>query len=201
MYDLNDNGFDAKQGVTIFNDGNAGLVNDVKMSVYKKGKEDKENAPDYKVTFTDSSGGEVSSSYWYATKDTQYSTIEEQARKQGKSMKHIIHAVYGAGFEIPFIAKSPKELLDMSMKCIKDGLSSSPSKFRIFATYGTLNSVKNYIQPRSWVPFVESMNTSEDATRLKLAPTIDAMARVEESQPVLRDAKADDLLDTSKDDW
>ncbi len=201
MYNLNDDGFNAKQGVTIFNDGNAGLVNDVKMSVYKKGKDDKENAPDYKVTFTDSSGGEVSSSYWYATKDTQYSTIEEQARKQGKSMKHIIHAVYGASFEIPFIAKSPKELLDMSMKCIKDGLSSSPSKFRIFATYGTLNSVKNYIQPRSWVPFVESMNTSEDATRLKLAPTIDAMARVEESQPVLQDAKADDLLDTSGDDW
>jgi len=201
MYDLNDNGFDAKQGVTIFNDGNAGLVNDVKMSVYKKTKDDKENAPDYKVTFTDSSGGEVSSSYWYATKDTQYSTIEEQARKQGKSMKHIIHAVYGASFEIPFIAKSPKELLDMSMKCIKDGLASTPSKFRIFATYGTLNSVKNYIQPRSWVPFVESMNTSEDATRLKLAPSIDAMARVEESQPVLQDAKADDLMDTSGDDW
>ena len=201
MYNLNDDGFNAKQGVTIFNDGNAGLVNDVKMSVYKKTNEDKENAPDYKVTFTDSSGGEVSSSYWYATKDTQYSTIEEQARKQGKSMKHIIHAVYGASFEIPFIAKSPKELLDMSMKCIKDGLSSSPSKFRIFATYGTLNSVKNYIQPRSWVPFVESMNTSEDATRLKLAPTIDAMARVEESQPVLQDAKADDLMDTSGDDW
>lgn len=201
MYNLNDDGFNAKQGVTIFNDGNAGLVNDVKMSVYKKTKEDKENAPDYKVTFTDSNGGEVSSSYWYATKDTQYSTIEEQARKQGKSMKHIIHAVYGASFEIPFIAKSPKELLDMSMKCIKDGLSSSPSKFRIFATYGTLNSVKNYIQPRSWVPFVESMDTSEDATRLKLAPTIDAMARVEESQPVLQDAKADDLMDTSGDDW
>ena len=201
MYNLNDDGFNAKQGVTIFNDGNAGLVNDVKMSVYKKTKDDKENAPDYKVTFTDSSGGEVSSSYWYATKDTQYSTIEEQARKQGKSMKHIIHAVYGASFEIPFIAKSPKELLDMSMKCIKDGLASTPSKFRIFATYGTLNSVKNYIQPRSWVPFVESMNTSEDATRLKLAPSIDAMARVEESQPVLQDAKADDLMDTSGDDW
>lgn len=201
MYNLNDNGFDAKQGVTIFNDGVAGLVNDVKMSVYKKGKDDKENAPDYKVTFTDSSGGEVSSSYWYATKDTQYSTVEEQARKQGKSMKHIIHAVYGASFEIPFIAKSAKELLDMSMKCIKEGLTSTPGKFRIFATYGTLNSVKNYIQPRSWVPFVESMNTSEDATRLKLAPTIDAMARVEESQPVLQDAKADDLMDSSTDDW
>ena len=53
MYDLNDNGFDAKQGVTIFNGGVAGLVNDLKMSVYKKTKEDKENAPDYKVVFTD----------------------------------------------------------------------------------------------------------------------------------------------------
>ena len=58
-----------------------------------------------------------------------------------------------------------------------------------------------YIQPRSWVPFVESMSTSEDSTRLKLAPTIDAMARVEESQPELQGAKADDLMDTSTDDW
>ncbi len=200
MYDLNDNGFDAKQGVTIFNGGVAGLVNDLKMSVYKKTKEDKENAPDYKVVFTDSNGGECSTSYWYVTKDTQYSTIDEQVRKQGKSMKHIIHAIYGADHEIGFKASNAKELLDHAMKYIKDGLASA-GKFRVFATYGTLNATKKYIQPRSWVPFVESMNVDEASTRLKLAPTVDAIERIEESQPVLQDAKAEDLMDTSTDDW
>ena len=200
MYDLNDNGFDAKQGATIFNGGVAGLVNDVKMSVYKKTKEDKENAPDYKVVFTDSNGGECSTSYWYVTKDTQYSTIDEQVKKQGKSMKHIIHAIYGADHQIAFKAENPKELLDHAMKYIKDGLASA-GKFRIFATYGTLNATKKYIQPRSWVPFVESMSIDEASTRLRLAPTVDAIERIEESQPVLQDAKADDLMDASTDDW
>jgi uncharacterized protein (DUF736 family) len=59
MYDLNDSGFDAATGgnAVIFNGGVAGLVNDVKMSVYKKKPDDKENAPDYKITFTDDNGG------------------------------------------------------------------------------------------------------------------------------------------------
>ena len=200
MYDLNDNGFDAKQGATIFNGGVAGLVNDINISVYKKTKEDKENAPDYKVVFTDSNGGECSTSYWYVTKDTQYSTIDEQVKKQGKSMKHVIHAIYGADHQIAFKASNPKELLDHAMKYIKDGLANA-GKFRIFATYGTLNATKKYIQPRSWVPFVESMSVDEASTRLRLAPTVDAIERIEESQPVLQEAKADDMMDASTDDW
>ena len=51
------------------------------------------------------------------------------------------------------------------------------------------------------VPFVESMSVDETSTRLKLAPTVDAVTRIEESQPVLQDAKAEDLMDTSTDDW
>ena len=199
MYNLNDNGFDAKQGVTIFNGGVAGLVNDVKMSVYKKKPEDKENAPDYKITFTDSDGGECSSSYWYVTKATQYSTEDEQVRKQGISMKHVIHAIYGSAFDIPVNATNPKDFLDQSMKCIKDGFAANQGKYRIFATYGTLNSTKQYIQPRSWVPFVESMSIDEISTRLKLAPTIDAIVRVEKDQPTLAPANADDLI--KGDDW
>tara|TARA_S200002703_G_scaffold33843_1_gene29290 strand:- start:3520 stop:4119 length:600 start_codon:yes stop_codon:yes gene_type:complete len=199
MYDLNDSGFDAAGGSTvIFNGGVAGLVNDVKMSVYKKKPDDKENAPDYKITFTDDNGGECSTSYWYVTKDTQYSTVEEQVKKQGKSMKHIIHAVYGADHQIGFKANNPKELLDQAMKYIKDGLASA-GKFRVFATYGTVNAPKQYIQPRSWVPFVESMSVDVSQTRLKLAVTIDAMDRIVKDEVEVATAKADELLEG--DDW
>lgn len=198
MYNLNDSGFDAASGnAVIFNGGVAGLVNDVKMSVYKKKPDDKENAPDYKVTFTDSNGGECSTSYWYITKDTQYNTVDEQVRRQGKSMKHIIHAIYGADYEIPVNATNAKELLDQSMKCIKDGLATA-GKFRIFATYGTLNATKQYIQPRSWVPFVESMSVDQSQTRLKLAPTVDAIERIVKDEVEVT-AKADELLEG--DDW
>lgn len=200
MYDLNDSGFDAASGgnTVIFNGGVAGLVNDVKMSVYKKKPDDKENAPDYKITFTDDNSGECSTSYWYVTKDTQYSTVEEQVKKQGKSMKHIIHAVYGADHQIGFKANSPKELLDQAMKYIKDGLANA-GKFRVFATYGTVNAPKQYIQPRSWVPFVESMSVDVSQTRLKLAVTIDAMERIVKDEVEVATAKADELLEG--DDW
>tara|TARA_R100000655_G_scaffold103263_1_gene149598 strand:- start:1993 stop:2130 length:138 start_codon:yes stop_codon:yes gene_type:complete len=45
------------------------------------------------------------------------------------------------------------------------------------------------------------MSIDEASTRLRLAPTVDAIERIEESQPVLQDAKADDLMDASTDDW
>jgi hypothetical protein len=115
-------------------------------------------------------------------------------------MKHIIHAIYGADHQIGFKAENATQLLDQAMKYIKDGLANA-GKFRIFATYGTLNATKKYIQPRSWVPFVESMSVDETSTRLKLAPTVDAITRIEESQPALQDANAEDLMDASTDDW
>lgn len=200
MYDLNDSGFDAASGSTvIFNGGVAGLVNDVKMSVYKKKPDDKENAPDYKITFTDDNGGECSTSFWYITKDTQYNTKEEQVKKQGKSMKHIIHAIYGADHHINIPKpENEKQFLDQAMKYIKDGLANA-GKFRVFATYGTVNAPKQYIQPRSWVPFVESMSVDVSQTRLKLAVTIDAMDRIVKDEVEVATAKADELLEG--DDW
>lgn len=177
MYNLNDSSFDSKGSVTIFNDGKAGLVENVSMSVSKKKPEDKENAPDYKVVFTDANGGECSTSYWYVTKATEYASIEDQIKKQGTGMKHIIHAVYGKDFQIPVNATTPQQLLDQSMKLIREGLASG-AKFRIFATYGTLNSRKEYIQPRSWVPFVENMTHPGTDTSLKVSANVDAIERL-----------------------
>jgi hypothetical protein len=177
MYNLNDSSFDSKGSVTIFNDGKAGLVENVSMSVSKKKPEDKENAPDYKVVFTDANGGECSTSYWYVTKATEYASIEDQIKKQGTAMKHIIHAVYGKDFQIPVNATTPQQLLDQSMKLIREGLASG-AKFRIFATYGTLNSRKEYIQPRSWVPFVENMTHPGTDTSLKVSANVDAIERL-----------------------
>lgn len=177
MYNLNDSSFDSKGSVIIFNDGKAGLVENVTMSVSKKKPEDKENAPDYKVIFTDENGGECSTSYWYVTKATDYATIEDQVKKQGIAMKHIIHAIYGKDYQIPVNATTAQQLLDQSMKVIRDGLTSG-AKFRVFATYGTLNSRKDYIQPRSWVPFVENMNHPKDSTALKVSANVDALERL-----------------------
>ena len=198
MINLNDNAFDAKQGAAIFNDGVAGVVENVVVSVNKRKPEDKENSPEYKLTFTDSKGGACNTSFWYVDKATQYQTVEDQIKKQGTVLKHILHAIYGSDYQLPTF-NSPKEMLDGCMKLVREGLASG-LKFRIFANYGSTQSVKNYIQPRSWVPFIESMNVDIANTRLK-AGNIDAMARVEKDSvaPTNTSAMADSIIDN--DEW
>jgi hypothetical protein len=88
--------------------------------------------------------------------------------------------------------------LDGCMKIVRDGLANG-GKFRVFANYGSTQSVKSYIQPRSWVPFVESMNIAAADTRLK-AGNIDAMNRIEkDSITVNSTPSADTIIDN--DNW
>jgi hypothetical protein len=198
MINLNDSAFDAKQGAAIFNDGIAGIVENVTLSVSKRKPEDKENSPEYKLTFTDDKGGACNTSFWYVDKATQFQTVEDQIKKQGTVLKHVVHAIYGSGYQLPNF-NSAKEMLDGCMKLIREGLASG-LKFRIFANYGSTQSVKSYIQPRSWVPFMEPMSVNIAETRLKVG-NIDAMARVEkDSAPsASTTAMADSIIEG--DDW
>ena len=152
MINLNDSAFDAKAGVAIFNDGKAGIVENVIASVNKKKAEDKQGSPEYKLTFTDEAGATCNSSFWYVEQATAYATVEELIKKQGTILKHILHAIYGADYQLPNF-QSAKEMLDGCMKLIREGAAAG-HKFRMFANYGSTQSVKNYIQPRSWVPFM-----------------------------------------------
>jgi hypothetical protein len=199
MINLNDASFDAKEGVAIFNEGKAGIAENVTLTVNKRKPEDKDTSPEYKLTFTDANGGACNTSFWYVEKDTEYSTVAEQIQKQGKVLKHVIHAIYGGSYAFPNF-NSARELLDGCMKIIRDGLASGV-KFRVFANYGTTSSVKKYIQPRSWVPFLEPMTVSIAETRLKRGD-LDAMDRVQEDSfvtPTSGPANANDLV--AGDDW
>jgi hypothetical protein len=197
-FNLNDASFDAKEGVAIFNDGVAGIVENVTLSVSKKTAEDKENAPDYKLTFTDSSGATCNTSFWYVKEATAYATVEEQIKKQGTILKHIIHAIYGADYQIPVNATTAQQLLDQSMKIIREGLASG-LKFRMFANYGSTQSIKKYIQPRSWVPFLEPMTVAIENTRLEVGK-IDAMVRLE-ADNVGATSGAQGTAVANTDDW
>lgn len=197
MINLNDSAFDAKQGAAIFNDGIAGVVENVTLSVTKRKPEDKENSPEYKLTFTDSKGGACNTSFWYIDKATQYQTVEDQVKKQGTVLKHVVHAIYGSDYQLPSF-NTAKEMLDGCMKLIREGLAAG-LKFRIFANYGSTQSVKSYIQPRSWVPFMEPMSVDIADTRLKPG-NIDAMARVEKDNVAPNTTPmADSIIEG--DDW
>ena len=71
MFNLNDANFGG--GVTVFNNGNTGKVENVKMSVTKKSATDPDNSPDYKLIFTDVTGGQVNVGFYYH-KDNEMKT-------------------------------------------------------------------------------------------------------------------------------
>lgn len=174
---LNEDSFNAKEGVAIFNSGTAGIAENVTLSIQKKGADDKDGSPEYKVIFTDESDASCNTAFWYITEATIYATVDEQITKKGKIFKHLLHAMYGADFEIPSF-KDAKDMLDSTMKLLREG-STTAGKFRVFTNYGTKEHSKKYIQPRSWVPFVESMEVADTDTRLK-AGDLDAMTRLQE---------------------
>ena len=161
MIDLNSSEFDHKDGgsVVVFNKGVAGVVDNVVISVSKKKKEDHEKAPDYKVSFTDSEGGSTDMGLYYVTEATSYSSIDEQIKKQGKVLKHLLHAGISPTFVFPK-AENAKQMLDLCMKALKEQ-SPAGLKFRVMSNYGTKEYPKKFIQARTWVPFIEPMSVTE----------------------------------------
>jgi len=161
---LNDNSYDGGKSVSIFNGGNTGLVENVSMKISKKTSDDKENAPDYKLVFTDSSGAIANTALWYVTKESSYKSLEQLVTAQGKILKHVAKTVLGESFKFPQF-NTASEMLDGTMKLIREGLPAA-GNFRVFANYGATISPKAYVQPRSWTPFMESMSVAAEDTLL-----------------------------------
>jgi len=189
MINLNDKEYDGGATGPIFNGGDAGIANDITISVERKKPEDKETAPDYKLVFKDAKGGTCNTAFWHIEKDNQYKTVDEQVATRGKVFKHLLHAIYGADYQIPEF-KSAEDMLNTVMKLVNEGVKAGP-KFRIFANYGTTSSVKKYIQARTWVPFIEPMSVSIEDTRLE-SGNLDAMERLQADAPKATAAGGDD---------
>jgi hypothetical protein len=173
MINLNDESYDSKPGVQIFNDGVPGIVENVTISIEKKKPEDKPNSPDYKVVFTDEKGGQTNLSFWYVTQANEWKTLEELVKAQAKSMKHILHALLGKETQLPSF-NNATEMLNGCMKMIHDGAKNGV-KFRVYTNYGTTQSPKAYLQVRAWVPFMQSMSDTEEVLK---ASNIENMVRL-----------------------
>jgi len=176
---LNDNSFNASEGVAIFNGGKAGVAENITVTLSKKTAEDKEFAPDYKIIFTDENGGTCNTPLWYVTKETQWNSVEELIKKQGKVLKHLLHCALGPNAQLP-VVNSAQAMLDEAMKMLKGALPTL-GQVRILANYGTEEYRKKYIQPRSWVPFIEAMNVPVAESVLRISD-IDGMTRLQEDE-------------------
>ena len=180
MINLNDSQYDAKTS-KIFNEGLAGITENVTISVKRKGAEDNAKSPDYKLVIKDEDGVEIAHGFYFVTEATQYKSIEEQIKSQGMFLKHLLHSIINPSAQIPQFSTAT-DMLNGCMKLIHDHIKANPNqKFRIFTNYGSTKSPKQFIQLRSWVPCIEKMNVVESVLAVS---NFDQMSRLEASAPV-----------------
>lgn len=178
MFNLNDASFGG--GATVFNNGNTGKVENVKMSVTKKGPEDADNAPDYKLIFTDVSGGQINQGFYYHKNNDMY---DDKKNKDLETylLTRVVSAaksVIDSSFEFPNFNTS-KEALDFLFKTIKE---QSPDKLvNVYVTYGTNSKPSQYLSTR-YFNFVENAETSANMSRLKPSPN-DMMVKLQADAP------------------
>lgn len=179
MINLNDSQYDAKVA-KIFNEGLAGITENVTISVKRKTAEDKDKAPDYKLVIKDEGGSEIAHPFYFITEATQYKSIEDQIKAQGMFLKHLLHSIINPAAQIPQFSTAT-DMLNGCMKLIHDHIKANPTqKFRIFTNYGSVKAPKQYIQLRSWVPCIEKMNVTESVLATS---NFDQMSRLEANAP------------------
>ena len=163
MFNLNDASFGG--GATVFNNGNTGKVENVKMSVTKKTAADPDNSPDFKLIFTDTTGGQINTGFYYH-KDNEM-VDEKRNRDMETWLVSRVHsaakAVVPADFEYPMYETS-KEALNSLFKIINDNAAST--LVNVYVTYGTTAKPSQYLSTR-YFNFVENASTPANMTRLK----------------------------------
>lgn len=173
MFNLNDDSLNG--GVAIFNNGNAGKVNNVEMTAERKPASETGNTPDYKLLFTAEDGISVNQGFYYFTPNPQNS--EEQNKKnEGYLISRTLSAakaVVSNDYKFPEVANS-KEALDTLFGIIRD--EGKDKKVNVFVTYGTTTRPSKYLGVR-YFDFVEAADTLETVSRLKMK-NVDMMERV-----------------------
>lgn len=176
MINLNDEQF-ASKTVKIFNNGEAGLVENVDIRVEKKQPSDPDNLPDYKLIAVDENEAEVNEGFYYFTPNPQ-NTDEKNQANQGYQISRLVHlarAVMGDDYTLPEVP-SIKDAYDTVFKLVRDNAGSK--KFNVYVTYGTVDRPSQYLGLR-YFNFIEDAEGTS-----KLFPSKkDQLTRVQPDQP------------------
>ena len=178
MINLNGSEFNSP-AVAIFNNGVAGRVDNVSISVQKKSPEEADNAPAYKVIFTDSIGS-INMGIYYPTDQS----TDGQNKLLAQKCADLTKSVMGDDFTFPEFS-TYKELVDFCMKTIAQ--NSENAKVNIVATYGTVGAPKKYLGVYKGYNFVEKTGTNPTKLRITNNPNKpqynDLLERIVEDQP------------------
>lgn len=151
--DFNLNGEEFKsQSVVIFNNGEAGKVENVSIKVEKRKVDEPDNAPDFKVIFTDDNGASVNLGIYYPN---EQSTEGQTKMTVGKCLA-IARAVLGNEYIFPEV-KSTKEAVDVCMSLTAK--AHEGARVNIFVTYGTVGAPKKYLGVYKNFDFIEAAGT------------------------------------------
>jgi hypothetical protein len=173
------------QGTVIFNNGEAGKVENVAISVEKKTADMADNAPDYKVIFTDNNKAQVNMGIYYPTPNAQFDDAKNESLAKlsvGKVLS-IARSVLGKDYEFPPV-NSAKEAVDVCMKLTAQNAANK--KVNVFVTYGTMGSPKKYLGIYKNFDFIEEAGASPSRLRQTSNPSKpqynDLMERVVEDE-------------------
>jgi len=154
---------------TVFNNGEAGVVDNIEARITKRGADEKAEAPAYRLIFSDDLG-EVNEGFFYFEKPDDPGFKSFQAGK----LINLARGVLGEDIKFPEYA-GPKEALDGVMKLVAPALSGR--KFRGVVTYGTTRNPQRYLRIKSFGRFIEPMSNGESQLKLEAS---DNLVRKEE---------------------
>ena len=170
----------------IFNGGKAGRVKNVTVTMEEAGVDgvpDKtnENAPDFKVWFTDSEGNKINRAC-FGIDPMNYpnqwgKTYKETMKKEWAWLNKLVEHTGG---QTVMSFNDDKDLFTQ----IKQNIGKDP--INVFVNYGSSRGPKGYLEPRKWLPAVEALGTPDAETKLVVS-TLDSMSPVVADAPTAQE--------------
>jgi hypothetical protein len=133
----------------IFNDGVAGVVENVKVTIVKKSDADTDSKkPVYKVIAEDGKGS-VNEGFYYQEPDSKGFN-----NYQAQRLIMLAKGVFGDNVVFP-VWNTPKEVLDGVMNMVAAGLNRP---FRVAVCYGTTKNPDQYLNFKAFGSFIQPMS-------------------------------------------
>jgi len=186
--DLNSKEFD---GTLIFNDGVAGVVENVRVEVSKKDVGAADNLPEYRLRFINESGAGIDKAFFYLDETTE--NFDRRLKGLGSELKHIWGTLIGPETKIPGF-NTHKEMLDGMLKAFREALADNLDElYRVTVDYGTVDYPQQYMRVQTFPPYIESMHVEKEQSRLGLRRN----ARTTSFVPDTKEATYDEVHTTT----
>lgn len=147
--------------VVVFNEGNAGRVKNVAVSVAKRLPTDHQQAPDYKIIFTGQNGGTVNLGVYYPTERTS----DKEVSIRINQLLNILLSL-NPSLKEKALPEFDTNLQAYEFLITQIAKNSKNSLVNIFVNYGIKKKAEAYLSFRAY-NIVEPSNTPDETTKLK----------------------------------